>query len=922
MPEFKDEVREHLAKLGLEPTREAAIVEEVGQHMEQRYQDMLARGVPEQQARRAVSAELADGELLEKGLRQVEDQIRAEDPAVAGQGYFHLLSNFSRDLRYAARALRHNVAFSLVAIVSLALGIGANTGIFQLLDAVRLRTLPVAKPSELVDIGTPNAKGRTGESRGRRLVFTNAIWEQIRDHEQPAFSGLFAYGDTTFNLTTGGQIRMARGMYVSGKFFQVLGVAPLLGRTLAEADDRHGCGSPPAVISYSFWQRELGGRADAVGSTLKLEGHPVEIVGVTPPAFFGLEVGRSYDVAVPLCSEPLFAGENSVFSRLDGWWLGVMGRLKPGATVTQASAQLESISPGIFQATVPPSYQPDLVKKYLKWKLGAVPAANGISSLRSQYEQPLWLLLAIAGTVLLIACANLANLMFARASARERELAVRLALGASRQRLMQQLMMESLLLAGIGAGAGIALAQVLSRGLVSFFHTQYSNVLLNLNLDWRVLGFTLLIAVLTCLFFGLMPAWRATSISPGAALKSGGRGVVSARERFSVRRVLVVAQVALSLTLLVGALLFVRTFQNLVHLDAGFQQDGLLVTYVSAGNTNIPKANRIAFQQAMLERIKALPGVELAAESNIIPLSGNGWNENVHTNASGQEQRVVVNFNRVSPGFFQTLGTPLLKGRDISKSDTRNTPWVAVVNESFVHKLLEGTDPLGKTFRFEVAPGKPEPMYEIVGVVKDTKYLDLREDLSPIAYVALAQDEDPDTDVAITIRSTMDMGELISTVDRTLTQTHPLISTMFYEMKTQVRDTLVRERLMATLSGFFGLLAGVLATIGLYGVISYMVVRRKNEIGIRMALGANRLRVLTLVLREATVLLCIGLGIGLILSVITARAAGSLLFGLKPSDPLTLVMAAASLALVAVAASLLPAQRAARLDPLEALRDE
>src|SRR4051812_13261287 len=439
-------------------------------------------------------------------------------------------------------------------------------------------------------------------------------------------------------------------------FFNALGLAPAAGRLFSAADDKKGCGLPGAVISFPFWQSQFGSSASAVGGKLTLDGHPVGGIGVTPPGFFGVEVGHSFNVAVPICSEPIIDGEYAVLDRRDGWWLAILGRLKPGWSAAAATAQLESISPAVFQATLPARYKEEMAKNFLQWKLAVFPASAGLSNLRNTYEEPLWLLLAIAGTVLLIACSNLANLMFARANVREREIAVRLALGASHSRLLQQLMVESLLIAAIGAISGIVLAQALTRVLVSFLSIKGGEVSLDLGLDWRVLAFTAAIAVITCLFFGLTPAIRATATPPIMAMKAGARGATAGRGRLGIRRMLVIAQVAMSMVLLVGAFLFVRSFQKLIHVDAGFRQTGILAADLDFTQLNVPVEARNAFKQQLVDRLQALPGVNSAACASVVPVSGNGWNDSVHTEASGREVREVVNFNRVSPGFLQNYG--------------------------------------------------------------------------------------------------------------------------------------------------------------------------------------------------------------------------------------------------------------------------
>jgi len=825
-----------------------------------------------------------------------------------------------QDIKFGVRLLLLNPGFALVAILSLALGIGANTAIFQLIDAVRIRTLPVKNPQELAVVRVIDRKGISGHITGRYSHLTNPLWEQMRDHQQ-AFSSIFAWDREGLNLSTGGEARNAQAIWVSGDFFKTLEVEPLIGRVLTPADDQRGCGSPNAAVSYAFWQREFGGAPDVLGRKLTLEGHPFEIVGVTPASFYGVDVGRSFDVAIPICSEPMIHGEDTVLDMRHGWWLAAMGRLKPGWTLAQATAQLTAASPAMLEATLPPVYDAEASKKYFAYKFGAFPADTGFSSLRRNYESPLWLLLGTAGLVLLIACANLANLMLARASAREREIGIRLSLGASRGRLVRQLLSESLLLAATGAALGAGLAQVLSRFLVAFISTQGRPLFVDLRPDWRVLGFTAGLTVLTCVLFGLTPALRATRVAPSEVLKSNGRGLTTGRERFSLRRALVVSQVAISLVLLVGALLFVRSLRNLLTLDAGFRQDGIMITDLDLTRLKLPVERRQTYKRELLDHIRAVPGVLSAADTTIVPVSGNGWNNNVLIDGT-EKSKVTPNFSRISPGYFKTLGTLLVAGRDFDDRDTATSPKVAIVNESFVRKLLNGANPIGRRFQIDEYVGRPRHMYEIVGFVKDTKYGDLREEFKPIVFVAAAQDDRPDQFAQFLIRSDLPLAGLLSDVKRTIGQASPEINLEFHVFKSQIRDSLLRERLMATLSGFFGFLAGLLATIGLYGLISYTVARRTNEIGIRMALGAQRGDVVRMILREAGILLGIGIAAGTALSLLAAKTASALLFGLKPSDPLTLAAAIAALAAVTVAASFLPAQRAARLDPMVALRDE
>jgi len=521
--------------------------------------------------------------------------------------------------------------------------------------------------------------------------------------------------------------------------------------------------------------------------------------------------------------------------------------------------------------------------------------------------------------VLLIACANLANLMLARASAREKEIAVRLALGASRARLIRQLLSESLLLACAGAVCGILLARILSGVLVAMISTQSQTMFLDLSTDYRVLGFTALLAVLTCILFGLAPAVRATRSSPASAMRASGRGLTAHRERFGLRRILVVTQVALSLVLLVGALLFVGSLRNLMNVDAGFRQDGILVTDLGYEALKIPKDRRIEYRHEIIAKIRSIPGVISAAHTTIIPLGGSGWRQQIHINGQAKQ---VASLSSITPGYFSTLGTSFVAGRDFDNHDVLTGVQVAIVNEAFTKTYYNGENPIGKIFGLEGDKGQPDHLYEVVGMVRNTKYRELREDFAAVAFFPDTQDTRPGQYANIVIRADMPLSALVAAVKRNIAEMSPDIDLQFHPFKAQILDGLLRERLMATLSGFFGALAGILAVIGLYGVISYMVARRTNEIGIRMALGANGGGIVRLILREALLLLGIGLVVGTGLALAAARTASSMLFGLKPYDPATLAFAITTLALVAIAASYIPARRAAGVDPMVALREE
>ncbi len=830
------------------------------------------------------------------------------------------MASFWQDLRHAFRLLRLSPGFAIVSILTLALGIGANTAIFQLIDSVRLRTIPVKNPQELGTIRIADRHWGSGQFSSQYSQLTFAMWEQIRKRQE-GFAEIAAWSDQRFNLATGGEVRKAKGIRVSSDFFRVLGVEPILGRLLGPEDDQPGCGASGANISYAFWQRNFAGDPSVVGKRLTLDGISFEVLGVTPPGFNGISVGDTFDVAVPICVDPILNPRNNRLTLRHAWWLASIGRLKPGWTVARANAQMLAVTPAILQQTIPPVYDAEGTKKYLEYKLGAFSASTGFSELRQDSATSLWLLLGISGLVLLIACANLANLMLARASARERQITIRRALGASRWRMIRELLSESFLLAAAGTICGLFLAFAVSRLLVAFISTPQSQIFLDLGMDWRVMAFTTGLAVLTTVSFGLAPAVRATRAEPATLLQSGSRGSTGGRERFSLRRILVVSQVALSVVLLMGALLFVRSLRNLTTLNVGFQQSGILVTSVDFDRLHLPEERFTEYKRDLVKRVQAMPGVESAANAMLVPFGGNTWNDSVITESSDQDAGVAWE-NFLGPGYFRTIGTPLLAGRDFDDRDTGTSVKVAIVNQAFVRKILKGADPLGKRFRIHEPPGKPRPLYEIAGVTRDNKFQDMHEEFLPFMYFPATQQEKPSPDDQILIRSLLPLTTLMGSLKQTIADVNPSIDLEFRVLKTRVQDSLRQDQLMATLSGFFGFLAALLAAIGLYGVISYVVVQRTKEIGIRMAIGANRVDVLKMILREAGVLTIAGLVVGTGLALGAAQAAKSLLFGLKPRDPLTLILAVVSLSAVAAFASFLPAYRASKLDPLTALRYE
>jgi putative ABC transport system permease protein len=814
-----------------------------------------------------------------------------------------------QDLRDAFRSLVATPVISVVAMLSLALGIGANTAIFSILDSLTLRTLPVKEPHRLVMID--------------RGSWTNPIWEAIRDREQP-FDGATAWSPTRFNLAAGGPTELVDGVWVSGRFFDVLGTPAILGRTFAPEDDRRGGApdGPVAVISYSFWQRRFGGSADVIGKPLMVERVSYTIVGVTPPEFFGAEVGRKFDVAIPLGTEPLVRGRESSLDQRSYWWLNITLRLKPGQDMEAATAALRGMQPQIRAATMPQDWPEQYKKTYLGEAFTLVPAATGSSGLRRRYQQPLTAIMVVVALVLLIACANIANLLLARANARRHELSVRIALGASKVRIARQLLTESLLLSGVGALVGLLFARWGSGLLVRQLSSTTNTVFLDLGLDWRILGFTALIAIATAILFGVAPALRASRVQPNEALKEQGRGVVG--ERFGLGNLLVVMQVALSVILVVAAGLFVRTFSSLANVNLGFDHRPVLVANIDAQRLQLDPSQRPALFERLRQAAANVPGVTSAALSRVTPVSGSTWNNAVEIPGAPArpERERSTNINLLSSSWFKTMGTRLIAGRDFSDRDVPGSAPVAIVNEAFARKFFDGQNPLGRRVvqpRFSTHPAIDR---EIVGYVEDAVYRALREPVPPTMYLPLAQQPDPPSSMYVSVRAAGGSPALLTkSLATALTGVNKDVAITFRMLSEQVNASLIQERIVAMLSGFFGGLALLLAGLGLYGVTSYAVSRRRTEIGIRMALGAAPSGVVRLVLRRVALLVGFGVVLGAGISVWASRFVTTLLYGLQPSDPATLALAVLVLSVIGAMAGWIPARRAARIDPARVLRE-
>ncbi len=830
----------------------------------------------------------------------------------------HTVDHVIRDARYGLRALRRTPVFAAVAILSLALGIGANAAIFQLIDTVRFRSLPVADPQGLTEVRADGVSG-FGISAGVNAAVTYPLWEQIRAH-QTAFASMFAWGNAQLLVGRGDEARQARGLWVSGDFFRVLGLTPERGRLLTADDDRRGCGAGAAIVSHAFWETHLGGREAAIGSTLTVQDQPFTVVGVTPARFTGLEVGQSFDIALPVCSAALWG---DILDRRDLWWLTVMGRLKPDWTIPRADAHLRALSPGLLDATVPSGYGADLTAQYRAFRFGVIPAGRGVSRLRGAYGTSLSLLFGLTGLVLLITCANLATLTLARASARGREIAVRVAIGASRTRVLSLMLIESLLVAVGGAALAVPVALLSGRALIAFLDTSANPVMLNLTADWRLISFVGASAALTLLLFGLVPALRVSFVDPIAAMRQSSRGVTVDRHRTRFQRGLVAGQIAVSLVLIVSALLFVRSFRNLTLVDAGFEQEGVVAVWAldrQAGDLSIEE--RVAFQQRLIDEIGSVPGVAAAAAATHIPISGDSWWHFFRVPSVAGDERQGSRFTYISPGYLETLRIPILSGRDFQKLDTASSPRVMLVNESFVRAHLGGQSPIGIALRTVAEAGYPETTYSIVGVVGNTKYADLREEMPPIAYVPMAQNPGLQPWAPVLVRSSTPWSRMTAPIVDRVKRLNPALTIQFTALKSQIGDRLVAERTTAWLAGAFGVLAIVMVIVGLYGIIAYLAVSRRHEIGIRLSLGSTRAQIVMLVLRDSLWPLAAGLLIGLPLAGGAMRGASTLLFGLSPTDVTTMVGATVMLAVSAALAGSVPAWRAARVDPAIALRSD
>ena len=860
----------------------------------------------------------------DEALRLARMRVGGDAPAMEAlrdQRGIPALTGLGQDLRLGLRSLGTTPLATSVAILSLALAIGANTAIFSIANSLLLRSLPVHDPGRLVHV-TDSVLRDTGETRIR--AWSNPVWEQIQKRAD-LFEAATAWSIVRFNLAAaaGGESRPVDGLWADGGFFDTLGVTAIHGRTFSRADDQRGGGpsGPVTVISYGYWQRQFGGALDVIGRSVPLNGVPFTIVGVTPPDFFGLEVGRTFDVIAPLRTEALGSASDSMLDSAASNYLSVVARLKRGQSPDAAAAELRRVQHEIRAATLGP-WDKETRDRYLTSRFTVVPAATGYSDLRQNYRAALFIVGVVVALVLLIGCVNVANLLLARASARGHQLSVQVALGASRWRLARQLLAESFLLSTTAAALGAFIAAFGSRFLVDQLSTPTTAVFLDLTIDGRILGFTTGIAVATALLFGTAPALWAARTQPTDVLKEKGRSSPPGKSMAS----LVSLQVALSLVLVVGAGLFIRSFAALAGRDLGFEPERILVAAVYAQRTNVASTERVALYERAREAVLGLPNVASAAISHLTPVGGGGFTPAIEVSTPAGPKRVDPNGdvfgNVISPGWFGTFGTPLRAGRDFTDADRKGAPRVAIVNETFARTLLGDLSPIGRTLT--IYPNTPRALQaQIVGVAADAVYSSPREPAPATWYVPIAQFDVPGFPFAsarLSVRGNGVPALMTKSVEAAIMAVNPQLMLTFRSLSDQVDASLTRERLLAQLAGFFGVVALLLAGLGLYGVTAYVISTRRIEIGIRLALGAAPQGVVSFVLARVAMMVAAGLVVGVIVSLWTASFVSGLLYRLPPRDPATLIAAVGVLFAVGAIAGWIPARRAARIDPGAVLR--
>jgi predicted permease len=838
------------------------------------------------------------------------------------------MDRFWQDIRYAIRTLSRSPGFLTVALLSLGLGIGANTAIFSLINAAMLRVLPVAHPEQLVFLTDPGSGGVSVESRetGERSILSYPEFEQIRAHNG-VFSSMFAAQSELSELDVfsgrGGaeQSTKAHVQLVSGEFFGVLGVQPILGRAFTPEEDRVQGANPVVVISHGFWQREFGGEASVLGSTIRVGPGTLRVLGVAPAGFHGMVVGADTDLWIPITMQEQVLRGRNYLKPVDTLWLQVMARLAPGVSRKTAEAGINVSFQQILRGWAAAMPTERERRQTLDQKIVLRDGAKGASELRDQFSDPLLLLMAMVGLVLLIACANIANLMLARASARQREIGVRIALGAGRARLIRQLLTESILVAALGGILGAFLATWGTDLLLALVSGGVNNLSLQVQGDYRVFLFTAAASLLTGILFGLAPALRATRLDVNSTLAANVRGVGGSRGGIRTGRMLVVAQVALSLLLLMGATLFGRTLHNLAALPLGYNRDHILMARIDPVSAGYKGATVPALYEQVREKLRTIPGVRGVTLSQHGLFAGDSTDRiSLDSPPPHSREETRSRWTLIGPDYFKTMGIAMLRGREIDAADAARGAQVCVINQAFAEFFFPNADPIGKHVTDEYPTTRET--YEIVGVAADAKEHALRETKRPRFYANIFHPIGTVERVTFLVSSSKDPSGIVSAVRRSLAEIDRTLPVLVIRTLNQQIDVrLITQRLIAELSAFFGGVALLMAAIGLYGVMSYSMSRRTSEIGIRMALGASQTSVIWMVLRETLWLVGIGVAIGLPCAIAAGRLVGNRLFGLTAADPATMATAIMIILGATLLAGFVPARRASRIDPMNALRD-
>jgi predicted permease len=937
MREWKPEILRRLAPLNLASTREAEIVDELSQHLEDRYQELLASHQSEDTAFRGALDELEGEDLLTRGLKRVESDSYRE-PSIPGRSGGNAFEGILLDIRYAFRTLRKSPGFAAIAVLTLALGIGANTAIFTVINSVLLNNLPVKSPQQLVLLTNPDAQGgATGFNDGVRDWLTYPEFQDIAGNNT-VFSGVLAASSSTTRKPAepegfgeSAEAAPADVKLVSGSYFSVLGVNPILGRTFTAEVDRLRDANPVTVITYGFWQERFAGARDVIGRKLRILKTTYTVVGVMPPQFHGETVGDNPGIFVPLTMQSeispghdYLTPETNHFSKTE--WLQVIGRLKPGVSLAQARAAIDVEFQQMMQAQAAGMSAHDR-QKFMKQSLPVTGGSRGASTLRGDFGKPLEILMAVVGLILLIACANIANILLARSAARQKEVAVRVALGAGGARLVRQMLTESILLAAIGGTVGLLFAAWAEATLLRMVSAGNGEVPLDLHPSGRILAFTLGISVLTAILFGLAPALRATRVDLNSVLKSAARGFSGASSRpghMPIGKVLVVAQVALSLLLLAVAGLFVRSFRNLSQMNLGYDRGHLVQFTTDALTYGYQPAEINPVYEQILQRLRAIPGVRGASLSDNGLFSGTDSQDPFTLEGEGKARNdEEAKFDLVGPDFFAAAGISILEGREIGPQDSGNGQHVGLINDTFARQFFPKSSPIGKRVVVHDSDGQFD--FVIVGVAADSKHGGVREKPFPRFYVPFFNPPVQDrptraTFVVRTFGNPSGVSSLIRAAVKNVAANLPPVATETLDQR--VASSLVTDRMITELSGAFGALAIILVCIGVYGIMAYAVAGRTNEIGSRMALGAQRHDVLWLILRESLLLVCVGVATGVPFVFAAGKWISSLLFGVNAADPLAIALAGFLMFLVGIVACYVPARRAMNVDPIVALRYE